>query len=166
MTVRETCTACSTFAIIRAGCGRLRLPRLAGDRLRPQLPTQMGRLRAKEQLAGIGSGGLEHAGFRHEQRQIDPVQDGDYHDVLASALYAPHKDKAHVVLMSALTRPDDYQEARRAGIFDVVGLPCRPTNLEWAIILAKRDERNHARELVGIPSSSPARARVAVVGVR
>src|ERR1700689_917916 len=30
MTVRETCTACSTFPIIRAGCGRLRLPCLAG----------------------------------------------------------------------------------------------------------------------------------------
>src|ERR1700722_5571364 len=73
---------------------------------------------------------------QHEMRVIfcdRDLHDGDYRDILASAFYAPQKDKAQVVLMSALMRPEDYQEARRAGIFDVVGLPCRPTNLEWAI---------------------------------
>jgi DNA-binding NtrC family response regulator len=106
---------------------------------------------------------------QHEIRVIfcdHDLHDGDYRDVLASAIYAPHKNKAHVVLMSALMRAEDYQEARRAGIFDVIGLPCRSTNLEWAIILAKRDERNRAKELLSIPSGSPVRAKAAVVGVR
>jgi DNA-binding NtrC family response regulator len=106
---------------------------------------------------------------QHEMRVVfcdRDLQDGDYRDVLAAALYAPHKNKAHVVLMSSLMRPEDYQEARRAGIFHVVGLPCRSTNLEWAIILAKRDERNRAKELLGMPSSGPTRAKAAMAGVR
>lgn len=106
---------------------------------------------------------------QHEIRVIfcdRDLHDGDYRDVLASAIYAPHKNKAYVVLMSALMRPEDYQEARRSGIFHVVGLPCRSTNLEWAIILAKRDERNRAKELLGIPSGSQSRAKVAMAGLR
>jgi DNA-binding NtrC family response regulator len=105
----------------------------------------------------------------HEIRVIfcdRDLQDGDYHDVLATALYAQHREKAHVVLMSALMRPEDYQESRRAGIFHVVGLPCRSTNLEWAIILAKREERNRAKELLGIPSGTQPRVKVAMAGVR
>lgn len=75
--------------------------------------------------------------------------DGDYRDVLAATLYRPHKNKTRVVLISSQTNPESYQEAKRAGVFDIISLPCRPTNLEWAVILAKRDERSRRKDLLG-----------------
>jgi DNA-binding NtrC family response regulator len=93
------------------------------------------------------------------------LMDGDYRDIVASTLYAPQKDKARVVLISALMKPEAYQEAKRAGIFEVVNLPCRSTNLEWAIILAKRDERNRKKELLGIAPFSRPHAKSAAAGI-
>ena len=39
-----------------------------------------------------------------------------------------------MVLIAPQMKPEAYQEAKRAGVFDVISLPCRSTNLEWAII--------------------------------
>jgi len=75
--------------------------------------------------------------------------DGDYRDVLATPLYRPHKNKTRVVLISSQMSPEAYQEAKRAGVFDMISLPCRPTNLEWAVILAKRDERSRRKDVLG-----------------
>jgi len=90
--------------------------------------------------------------------------DGDYRDVLASAVYSA-RSKARVVLISPQMKPEDYQEAKRAGVFDVISLPCRPTNLEWAIILAKRDERNRKKERLGIAPYSGPRVKSAAAGI-
>ena len=93
------------------------------------------------------------------------LMDGDYQDVLAGTLYSPQKNKPRVVLIAALMKPEAYQEAKRAGIFDVINLPCRSTNLEWAIILAKRDERNRKKELLGIAPFSRPPAKSAAAGI-
>ncbi len=93
------------------------------------------------------------------------LSDGDYRDILASVMCAPQKKRARVVLMSLLMKPEEYQEAKRSGVFDIIGLPCRPTNIEWAIILAKRDERNRAKQLIGVAPLSPSRGKSAVAGV-
>lgn len=91
--------------------------------------------------------------------------DGDYQDILASALYAPHRSKARVVLIAPQMKPEAYQEAKRAGVFDVISLPCRSTNLEWAIILAKRDERNRKKERLGIAPHSRPPVKSAAAGI-
>ena len=89
------------------------------------------------------------------------LSDGDYRDILASTVCYPQKKRARVVLMSRLRKPEEYEEAKTSGVFDVIGLPWRPTNIEWTIILAKRDERNRAKQLVGITPGSASRGPAA-----
>jgi DNA-binding NtrC family response regulator len=76
--------------------------------------------------------------------------DGDYRDILAAPVYGSQSRRPRAVLMSDLMKPEQYQEARRSGVFDILGLPCRPTNIEWTIILAKRDDRNPTKQLPNI----------------
>lgn len=91
--------------------------------------------------------------------------DGDYRDVLATALYRPHKNRARLVLISSQMSPEAYQEAKGAGVFDMISLPCRPTNLEWAIIQAKRDERSRRKELLGTAPYSRPPLKSAAAGI-
>ena len=93
------------------------------------------------------------------------LSDGDYRDILASTLCSPQKKPVRVVLMSRLKRPEEYEEAKRSGVFDIIGVPCRPTNIEWTIILAKRDERNRAKQLLNISPGAPLRAKSASAGM-
>lgn len=83
--------------------------------------------------------------------------DGNYQDILKATICDSQKKNPRVILMSSLMKPEEYHQARQSGVFDIIGLPCRPTNVEWAIILAKRDERNRAKQLIGIPSVSQSR---------
>jgi len=92
------------------------------------------------------------------------LTDGNYQDILKCAIGDSPKKKARVILMSGLMKPEEYYQARQSGVFDIIGLPCRPTNVEWAIILAKRDERNRAKQLIGISSVSQSRRMSAIVG--
>ena len=46
---------------------------------------------------------------------------------------------------------DEYLEAIRLGAFDVIASPCRPTDVEWMVIQARRDERVRVRQVVGVP---------------
>ncbi|HWF37679.1 MAG TPA: response regulator [Candidatus Acidoferrales bacterium] len=93
------------------------------------------------------------------------LSDGDYRDVLAMTLCRPHKNKARVVLISSQMSPEAYQEAKRSGVFDVISLPCRPTNLEWTVILAKRDERSRRKELLGIAPYNRPSVKSAAAGI-
>lgn len=92
--------------------------------------------------------------------------DGDYRDIVASAICAPQKKRPRVVLMSGLMPPEEYQQARRSGVFDIIGLPCRPAHVEWTIILAKREERNQAKHLLGVAAMKQARVKSATVILR
>jgi CheY-like chemotaxis protein len=92
------------------------------------------------------------------------LADGDYRDIQANALAVPQKQKPRVVVMSALMKPEEYQEAKSSGVFEVIGVPCRPTNIEWAIILAKRDERNRMKQPLRITSFNSSRGNPAAAG--
>jgi len=89
------------------------------------------------------------------------LSDGDYRDIQAGALSAPQKQKARVVVISPLMKPEEYQEARNSGVFDIIGVPCRPTNIEWTIILAKRDERKRMKQPLRITALNSSRGKPA-----
>lgn len=72
------------------------------------------------------------------------LEDGNYRDVLTLAGYTIAKEKARVVLTCHLAGPDEYQEAKRFGVFDVIVTPCRPPDVEWMVIRARRDAHKRA----------------------
>jgi DNA-binding NtrC family response regulator len=74
------------------------------------------------------------------------LSDGDYRDFLAARDNL--KSKLRVVVSSRCGNWDEYLEAMRLGAFDLIASPCRPTDVEWMVIQAKRDERNRRRESV------------------
>jgi DNA-binding NtrC family response regulator len=76
------------------------------------------------------------------------LADGDYRDVVTLAACKFAKGKARVVLTCRLAEPDEYQEAKLFGVFDVIVTPCRPADVEWMVILARRDA--YKRDLAGI----------------
>lgn len=91
------------------------------------------------------------------------LADGSYRDVLELARSGP--DKVRVVVTSKHPDWDEYLEAMRMGAFDVIASPCRPTDVEWMVIQAKRDDRNHTRELVTAgANNNPELRRVAAGG--
>jgi DNA-binding NtrC family response regulator len=71
------------------------------------------------------------------------LADGDYRDLLVAARHG--KRKARIVLTTRVTDWNEYLEAMRLGTFDVISAPCRPTDMEWMIIQALRDEHTQAR---------------------
>jgi DNA-binding NtrC family response regulator len=83
------------------------------------------------------------------------LSDGDYRELLDVSRSASFK--VRVVLTSKHADWDEYLEAMRLGAFDVIASPCRPTDVEWMVIQAKRDERTHSREPIMAPKDFPAR---------
>ena len=67
------------------------------------------------------------------------LADGDYRDVVALTACKFAKAKARVVLTYSLAEPHEYQEAKSFGILDIIATPCRPADVEWMVILARRD---------------------------
>lgn len=55
--------------------------------------------------------------------------------------------RSRIVLATRLTDWDEYLEAMRLGAFDVISAPSRPTDVEWMIIQALRDEHARTREI-------------------
>lgn len=89
------------------------------------------------------------------------LADGDYRDILNVTRSATAK--VRVVVTSKHADWDEYLEAMRLGAFDVIASPCRPTDVEWMVIQAKRDERNRSRELL-TPTPGDLSTRHAAVG--
>lgn len=89
------------------------------------------------------------------------LADGNYRDLLNASRSA--KGKVRVVVTSKHADWDEYLEAMRLGAFDVISSPCRPTDVEWMVIQAKRDERNRSRESLAAEHKDLA-ARHAAVG--
>jgi DNA-binding NtrC family response regulator len=71
--------------------------------------------------------------------------DGDYRDLLLVVRVGGCKIR--VVLTTRLTNWDEYLEAMRLGAFDVISAPCRPTDVEWMVIQALRDEHARTRQI-------------------
>jgi len=66
------------------------------------------------------------------------VKDGDYRDVLSVVNATQGQGEPRVVMMADLDTPEEYQQARQDGVFDVISSPCRVTDVEWMVIQAKR----------------------------
>jgi DNA-binding NtrC family response regulator len=62
--------------------------------------------------------------------------DGDYRDVLSVVA-----STSRVVMMSEFESPEEYNQARRSGLFDIISSPSRATDIEWMVIQARRDRR-------------------------
>jgi DNA-binding NtrC family response regulator len=87
----------------------------------------------------------------------DPsLSDGDYRDILAASKSG--YGQPYLVLTCRHTH-SDYREAIGSGVFDVITAPCRPTDVEWMVIQARRDE--HQRFKPGPEPAITGRSRVA-----
>jgi DNA-binding NtrC family response regulator len=74
------------------------------------------------------------------------LSDGDYRDLLAQSRSL--EPKVRVIVTSRLADWDEYLEAMNFGAFDVIAAPCRPKEVEWMLVQAKRDERSLSGEPV------------------
>jgi DNA-binding NtrC family response regulator len=81
------------------------------------------------------------------------MSDGNYRDLLSA--YRCGTDKPRVVVMSPDVEWKEVTEAMRLGAFHVISSPCRPADVEWMVIQAKRDERKRSE-----PASETGLARV------
>lgn len=70
------------------------------------------------------------------------VKDGDYRDILSIVSPCQKENSAKVVMMAELDSPEEYIRARQSGLFDIISSPCRPTDVEWMVIQAKRNRRS------------------------
>jgi DNA-binding NtrC family response regulator len=86
------------------------------------------------------------------------VKDGTYRDVLSAFASANRHTK--IVMMSELASPEDCQQARNLGVFDVIPFPCRPTDIEWMVIRARRASRNELLSSSAMQLYKTARAGV------
>jgi len=84
------------------------------------------------------------------------LSDGSYRDVVAAARAG--QGKTRVVVTSRLADWNEYLEALRLGAFDLIASPCRPTDVLWAILQARREELE--------PSSFAAAAKFRVSATR
>jgi DNA-binding NtrC family response regulator len=118
-------------------------------------------LESRRQLAGIltklnhdpiSVATLKDCHEQFAQREVgiifcDPlVSDGNYQDLLGA--YRMKDRRPRVVVRSRLADWGQFKEAMRSGAFDVIASPCRPTDVEWMIIQAKREERELAKNSV------------------
>ncbi len=74
--------------------------------------------------------------------------DGDYRDVLTAVAGKKLAGGARVVLLAALGDSEQYKKAKDDGVFEVISAACRPTDVEWTVIQAKRDEQRRAGSLL------------------
>lgn len=76
----------------------------------------------------------------------DPeLSDGNYLDVINAARSLG--SGARIVLTSRQASWPEFLDAMRVGAFDVISKPCRPKDVEWMVIQAKRDNRKKTKEL-------------------
>ena len=84
--------------------------------------------------------------------------DGDYRDVLDAAGRKPG-EKARVVLLSAPADREQYRRAKEQGVFEVISTACRPTDVEWMVIQARRDEQRRGTPLLSAAGAGPMHER-------
>lgn len=90
----------------------------------------------------------------------DPhLADGSYEELLSK--YAPGGPKPRVVLTSSTADWEEFRKATRLGAFDVIAVPCRPTDVEWMVIQARRDEQRRPSEHLKNAEFPRANARAA-----
>src|SRR5580698_3582176 len=90
------------------------------------------------------------------------LSDGSYRDFLSSV--RSMKTKCRTVITSRQANWDEFLEVMRFGAFDVIAAPCRPTDVEWMVIQAKRDERSRLVEHISSSDAATERHRAASHG--
>ena len=85
--------------------------------------------------------------------------DGDYRDVLDAAGSRKPGEKARVVLLSAPADREQYRRAKEQGVFEVISTACRPTDVEWMVIQARRDEQRRGAPLLSAAGAGPMHER-------
>ena len=88
--------------------------------------------------------GRNHIGLVFCDRKL---KDGDYRDVLSVVASSNGRDPK-VVMMAELGGSAEYQQVRHQGVFDVIPSPCRPTDVEWMVITARRHNRRVTKGLI------------------
>ena len=83
------------------------------------------------------------------------LSDGSYRDVVAASRGS--RAKARVVVTSRLADWGEYLEALHLGAFDLIASPCRPTDVLWAILQARREELEPATLVTSAKSRPLAR---------
>jgi ActR/RegA family two-component response regulator len=83
------------------------------------------------------------------------LPDGDYRDVINASRSLG--SKARIVVASPQANWPEFIEAIRVGAFDVISAPCRPKDVEWMVIQAKRDDRKIAKQQTTSNETSRAR---------
>jgi DNA-binding NtrC family response regulator len=68
------------------------------------------------------------------------LRDGSYKDLLQAYRFNSYSPK--VVVISPDLETDVVKEALKMGAYHVISSPCRPTDVEWMMIQAKRDVGN------------------------
>jgi DNA-binding NtrC family response regulator len=79
------------------------------------------------------------------------LADGDYRGLLLAPRHEGRKTR--IVIVNRLTDWDEYLEAMRLGTFDVISAPCRPTDVEWMMIQALREEHAQRRQIALVQHS-------------
>jgi DNA-binding NtrC family response regulator len=74
------------------------------------------------------------------------LADGNYSDLIAAGRSV--NSSARFVVTSPQADWDEFFDAMRFGAFDVITAPCRPKDVEWMIIQAKRDDRKLVNQSV------------------
>lgn len=79
------------------------------------------------------------------------LADGDYRGLLLAPRHEGRKTR--FVIVNRVTDWDEYLEAMRLGAFDVISAPCRPTDVEWMIIQALREDHAQRRQIALVQHS-------------
>jgi len=82
------------------------------------------------------------------------LPDGDYLDILA-AVACSAKKAPKVVVMAALMKFRQYSQAKARGVLDIIPAPCRPTDIEWMVFLARSTTMPADSRLDWIPPTHP-----------
>jgi len=70
------------------------------------------------------------------------LSDGNYRDIIS--IPRASNQQRRVVVTSRLADWDEYLDALHHGAFDLITSPCRPTDVLWAIVQARREEHEPA----------------------
>jgi len=128
------------------------------------------RKRLTEILEKIGIDALRASTIRecqemYEQQRVGLIfcdarlADGTCEEFLQR--YPRSGPRPRVVLTSQTADWNEFMRATRLGAFDVICLPLCPTDVEWMVIEASREERNHARTHLHRALARPEAARAA-----
>jgi DNA-binding NtrC family response regulator len=88
------------------------------------------------------------------------LTDGTYRDLLEITRQLP--SSARVIVTSRLADWDEYLEALHHGAFDLIASPCQLTDVQWALLQARRED--HVRSTLVSPEKTSEKEKARIVG--